>query len=169
MRPVDSDTFFRRAGEEGTILGLSNPLVHARPRTTDYFLALATIFGLSIFCRFTHDRKHRLGETIFGLSTFDVLACATIQTRRVVAFFSSGRARGCVLNSVPRIWGESGDQSICPHQHQPPEGQGRVGGPVLLTGDGGEELSIPILSTFKLTCFDLAWHGTCSADFDPHD
>ena len=31
------------------------------------------------------------------------------------------------------------------------------------------ELSIPILFEFKLTCFDLAWHGTCSADFDPHD
>jgi len=31
------------------------------------------------------------------------------------------------------------------------------------------KLSIPILFEFKLTCFDLAWHGTCSADFDPHD
>ena len=31
------------------------------------------------------------------------------------------------------------------------------------------KLSIPILFDFKLTCFDLAWNGTCSADFDPHD
>ena len=31
------------------------------------------------------------------------------------------------------------------------------------------ELSIPILADFKLTCFDLTWHGACSADFEPHD